>query len=227
MTCSREAQEAGLATTDELFAVRLLEFARFLEPEGNRVRFVELCEEHGIRVFLQRFPELWQRITDSPEREGITPNADFLAAQRASGRKGLEFQMEAMECLQRAGIPALAFNGPSLSVAFFAEPLGGRFQEIDLLVSPERALEAVTALSELNLRPGSEQNATPRQRHAWYRFGGAEGMYRDGTSGHLLLHWKPLSPWLGDDILSFETLFEKSREMEFEGFSGRRDVTST
>ncbi len=83
MTAGRESGAAkaclltGLSTKDELFAVPLLELARAMAPEGDRVQFVRTCESHGIRGFLQKFPELWEQITDNPPREGIKANQQY------------------------------------------------------------------------------------------------------------------------------------------------------
>lgn len=202
---------------EEALALRLLELARHLAPSGNRVEFVHSCEEQGIRRYLQEFPGIWQRITDSPPREGIVSDEEFRQGGRDKGSEALQFQCRIIRRFEEVGIRTLAFQGPSLALQLFGEPTGGAFEEIDLFISPKDATQAAEILVELGFRAGFTQGVNSRQRADFFRFGGADGFYREGGSQHLLLYWRLFPSWLGPDLLPFEDAWGDSVLLEHNG----------
>lgn len=212
---------SSVAVGEDAIAVRLLELARLLSPEGNRVSFVIFCEEQGVRRYLQGFPEIWTRITDSPPREGITPDEEFLSLGRERGVQALELQLRVMDFLREAGIRVLAFQGPSLSLQLFGETTGGPFEEVNLFVSPRDARKATSLLQERGFLAGCTQDANFRQREDFFRYGGADGFYEEEDSRHLLLYWRLFPSWLAPDLLSFEEAWSASVALEHEGQSWR------
>lgn len=179
------------------------------------------CEEQGIRRYLQDFPGIWQRITDSPPREGIVSDEQFRREGRDKGREALLFQCEIIRLLEEHGVRVLAFQGSSLALLLFGEPAGGSFEEIALFVSPQDAAKAADILAAHGFRAGFTHGVNATQRADFFRYGGADGFYQEGVSRHLLLYWRLFPSWLGPDLLPFDDAWADSVQLEHGGFVWR------
>lgn len=206
----------GLSIKDELFAIRLLELARTLQPEGNRVQFVRFCESHGIRTFLQGFPELWKTITDDPPRDGVTPNSQFRMGNAAFCLKQAAFQEHLLDKLEVLGVRTLAIKGPSLSSVLYGDITKREFGDIDLLVPPSEIRRVVDFLDAEGLRRTYPGKLQAGQELAFFRYSKAQSYFHSEFRGSLDLHWRLLSAWVGADILPFERLWERRQVLNHE-----------
>jgi len=207
-----------------LFALKLLELARMLEPEGNRVQFVRNCEKQGIRGFLQSYPQVWRQITDDPPREGITPDRDYLVSRAAFALRSAAWQEQLLRVLADHQIPALAIKGVSLSMTLYGD-LGRReFGDVDLLIDPGDAPKACSVLNDFGLRPVRPPFIGPGQEAALYRYSKARVFCGKGQGEHLDLHWRLLSAWIGADLLPFHEAWERAQVLRREGLKTWRTL---
>jgi hypothetical protein len=214
-----------LSITDELFAVRLLELARRLEPEGNRVEFTRRCESHGIRSFLQRFPEVWTKIIDDPPREGITHPREHRIRCAAFALKTAAFQEELFKGLRSREIRVLSIKGFSLSMLLYGDISEREFGDLDLLVSPEDARRGVKALEEMGLRRSYPPVMKAGQELALVRYNKAQTL-QSPSGGTVDFHWRLLSSWIGDDLLEFEDLWARSQTLHRDGLTPWRTLSN-
>ncbi|MFA5504727.1 MAG: nucleotidyltransferase family protein [Vulcanimicrobiota bacterium] len=208
----------GLSTHNEFFAVRLLELARYIAPRGNRVKFVETCEEERIRSFLEGFPEVWQRITDNPPREGIRPSLEFVAERSAYALQAAAFQELIVSRLEAAGIRCLWLNGLSLSLLLHRDIAARDFEGLQLLVSPGELAKVRSVLADLDFEE-SDGKLSPGQELACERWG-YRRRFRHNTSGfEVVLQWRLFSHWIGSELQPFEELWSRSQILQWEGLS--------
>ena len=208
---------AGLSTKDELFAIRLLELARHLEPAASRVEFVRRCERHGIRCFLQGHPEVWQQVTDNPPREGITPDQEHRVRCAGFALKAAVFQERLIGELENSGVRVLALKGLSLSKLLYGDIAEREFGDVDLLVSFQDAAKANAVLDSVGLRRTYPSGLAPGQQAAFFRYGKAQNFSETGGAVSVDLHWRLVSPWVGSDLMPFEELWARRQTLEREG----------
>lgn len=212
----------GLSTQEELFAIRLLELARHLSPRGNRVKFVEWCEESRIRSFLERSPNVWERITDNPPREGITPTKDFVSRRGAYALQAAAFQELVTSQLQAARIRSVWLGGLSLSHLLYDDIAEREFEGLKVMVSPLDLESAEQILKELGFSSVDEalRSGQERARIRWGYCG--EWTHQSGLT--LTLYWRLFSRWIGSDWLPFEEIWERSTVLHWEGLSSWRTL---
>lgn len=215
----------GISIRDEAFAVRILEAARALHPKCNRVGFVNLCQSHGIRGFLQSFPELWMRITDSPPRQGIVPDQEYRLRGAAHGLKLAAFQERLFRVLEELNVPALAVKGSSLSQALYGDITAREFGDLDMLVPPDKIVQLVEELETRELQRSYPTKLKTGQQHAFFHYLKAQTLVETKTGNTLDLHWKLLSSWIGADLLPFEDLWSRSKTIEREGLTPWRSLS--
>ena len=186
------------------------------------MKFVEFCEQGRIRSFLERFPAVWERITDNPPREGITPHQEFVSRRAAYSLQAAAFQELVASQLQMAGIRALWLGGLSLSRLLYGDISRREFEGLKVLVSPLDVEATEQILQEL----GFTHDATdfgPGQQAARLRWGHfQEWTHQSGLK--LTLRWRLFSHWIGSDWLPFEEIWERSRELDWEGLSDWRTL---
>lgn len=222
----REASSDGIFVDEDLFAIRLLELTRLREPEGNRVRFVHACETHGIRGFLQRFPDVWKKITDDPPREGVISDREFAIRCAGYALKVAAFQDQVLGALEQANIRALALKGLSLSLLLYGEVSGRQFGDADILVSQNDAALALQVCRDLGLRTRYPVGLSQGQQKAHLRYGKAQTFGGSDSAQQLDLHWKALSPWMGPGLLDFQDIWNSSQVLEYQGLSPWRTLGS-
>lgn len=222
----RPSTLTGLSIKDEMFAVRLLELARAVAPEGNRVQFARACEVHGIRGFLQRFPDVWQQITDRPEREGIKPNQQFRVENAAFALKLAAVQDQILRQLDSQGVRVLALKGLSLSKLLFGEIADREFGDIDLLVAPDDAARVFQVLQSDGMVKTYPTGLSVSQEQALIRYSKAQCFRVPKGACTLDLHWRLLSAWIGSDIFPFEEIWQRSQVLERQGLSPWRTLSN-
>jgi hypothetical protein len=209
----------GLSTQDDLFAIRLLELARQVAPEGNRVKFVSSCESGRIRTFLEGFPEVWELITDNPVREGIVSGQEYSSKRIAHSLQVAAFQELVNSQLELSHIRHLWLGGLSLSHTLYGDISEREFQGLQCLVSPQDVQATREILQELGFGSTRSSALRPGQQQALLRWGYEESMTHDMTGLGLTLRWRLYSPWIGADLRSFDDLCERAHILSREGLS--------
>jgi putative nucleotidyltransferase-like protein len=209
----------GLSTQDELFAIRLLELARHVAPQGNRVKFVNSCEAAGIRSFLERFPELWERITDKPVREGILSKQEYTSRCIAYSLQSAAFQELVDSQLELSNIRRLWLAGLTLSHLLYGDISEREFQGLELLVSPHQVLTVQSILQELGFESAEPGSLKPGQQQAFLRWGHRRVLIHRQSGLKMTLSWHLYSPWIGSDLRGFEDLCSNAQELSREGLS--------
>lgn len=128
----------------------------------------------------------------------------------------LAVQQEILETLEVQGVRALSLKGFTLSYLLYGE-LGFReFGDLDLLISPhdaERTYQCLESLGYSRVRPSGFSES---QECAHIRYGKAQSWLNAKTQAQIDLHWRLLSNWVGERLLPFEELWQRSRLMEVE-----------
>lgn len=200
------------SVNDDAFAARLLELARLLHAKEGRQSLVETCQGHGIRGFLQDFPNLWTAIVDSSPQEGLISDRQYRLRAVTHGLSLAIFQERTLACLNQAGIPVMAIKGASLSQVLYGDITARVFGDLDLFVSPRMVRDAVSILQQAGYKrayPGALQRG---QEIAFWHYLKAQNL-SDGQHS-LDLHWRLLSAWVGSDLLPFEAVWSRSRWVE-------------
>lgn len=211
--------DEGLSIGNELFAIRLLELARHLSPQGNRVKFVHFCEAQEIRGFLEGFPDLWQRITDDPPREGILPSEKFVEQGEAQILELASLEEELGKLFQSEQLSFLSLGGLSSAKRFYSKMALARTGRPAYLVSPKDASRAYDLLTSQGYLPTEPTEMSEAQEQALRRYGRVRTFRHSSRALSLDLCWRPFSPWIGSDLLPFEELWERRQTLHLESLT--------
>ena len=186
------------------------------------MKFVEFCEQGRIRSFLESFPAVWERITDNPPREGIAPTQEFVSRQATYALQAAAFQELVASQLQMAGIRGVWLGGLSLSRLLFGDIRRREFEGLKVLVSPLDVEATERILKELGFSHEDGEFGSGQQA-AKLRWGYFQ-VWSHQSGLKLTLHWRLFSHWIGSDWLPFEEIWERSRELDWEGLSDWRTL---
>lgn len=180
---------------DLRLASRLAELILHLTPTNAKPG--DLYRQHGLSRFL-----------DAPTTHAT-----------AYGLKSLAFQKQIAAELQRRSIKYLCLKGHSLALVLYGKIGGREFGDLDLLVPPDQAQQAIDALEAIGLVRTYPPSLSARQQDALIRFGKAQNLV-DAQQGMAVdLHWKLLSQWMGNDLFCFDSLWQESQTLRFQGLS--------
>lgn len=188
------------------------------------MKFVEFCEQGRIRSFLERFPAVWERITDNPPREGITPTQEFVSRRAAYSLQAAAFQELVASQLQSAGVRGIWLGGLSLSYLLYGDIGVREFEGLEVMVSPLDVETTEQILQDLGFASDDADLDSGQQaaRLKWGHF--QEWTHQSGL--RLTLSWRLFSHWIGSDWLPFEEIYDRSQELEWEGLSSWRTLGS-
>jgi hypothetical protein len=97
--------------------------------------------------------------------------------------------IEICELLDSAGIPALAFKGPTLAVQAYGDVSLRHFVDLDLLVQPRHFDEAVTVLRSAGYHPVEKASLLKRKTRFFTRKKDV-GLVSEDRRVRIELHWK-------------------------------------
>jgi Uncharacterised nucleotidyltransferase len=183
-----------------------------LHPNWDRV--FQLAEHHRL------LPVLFSALRDRHDVPGSIQSAIRARFQNHIHRV-LRFSAELARLgkhLAACGVSCLAHKGPALGHLLYGDPAMRQFGDLDLLVADEDVPRARSALLQL----GYEQRLqlTKRQEKD-YTQSGYEYVFGLGTEQNLLeLQWRIVPRFYSIDF-DMRALFERSIELQFEGFAVR------
>jgi putative nucleotidyltransferase-like protein len=183
---------------------------------------VPFLEKHGVRSYLESFPELWTdfSLPCTTDRQ----RTDFELRKAAFALSIAGFQERLGKELNSRGIRFLSLKGLSLSKLLHGNITSRAFGDLDLLIHPSDAVATLCLLEDLGLVRTYPRALTPGQDLALVRFGKAQNLAQPNTSLSLDLHWRLLSSWIGSDLLPFAQVWERSQELERQGLSPWRTL---
>ena len=180
----------------------------------NWDRVLALAEHHRL------LPALYCAIRDRYEVPGSIHSV-IRARYNAKARSALRFSAELARVLRHfedRGIRALAHKGPALAEKLYGDPAMRQFGDLDLLVRARDVADARAALTELGYEAGIR--LSPRQEKEFLCLG-YEYSFGLNSEPHLLeLQWQIVPRFYSIDF-DMESLFLRSTELRFEGFSLR------
>ncbi len=157
---------------------------------GDWKRFLWLANEHRV------FPFVAARLDGNP---GVPAEIRARLAQRYQqiamwNMHQSRVLLDALACLQAAGVPTLCFKGPILAQKLYGGVGNRQFRDIDILVPRQQALEAVACLQQQGFvwsRP-VPQDQLPEV----IRLHKDIEMERDGVV--VEVHWELMGPRFGE-----------------------------
>jgi hypothetical protein len=151
--------------------------------EGERTRFLELGNSHGVTGLALAALQKSQRL----ERLAGDAGASLVEILRLFRRRAALLEVErdrVLTLLGRGGIDAVVLKGAGLASTVFGEPVERAFGDIDLLVPPEMLEDAIHVLHHGGYRSPYSQVAEEayRRYHFHIRLERAHGLLVE-------LHW--------------------------------------
>lgn len=203
----------------------LLRCSRANISESNRARiaalsmkhldwseFLNICVAHGLAPLVLRNAE---RVLGSPIPKPIICSLREEVARSAAKSLYLCRELrQIVEQLVQAGIPALAFKGPTLAVAAYGDLLLRSFADLDVLVSPSDAAEAKDVLFAMGYE--FPLQLSDSDGHALLQSGYTYELRRRADGVQVELHWR-LAPAAFGFRMQMAELWERRSFVEVAG----------
>jgi hypothetical protein len=188
-----------------------IELLKLLYPDSRGLDLAKAAEFQGVGAALQREEGTWETLT------GCQPISLARQKRAAYALKIAAFQSRVTHGFQETGIPYLSLKGMSLSKVLYGSVADRDFGDLDLLIPPERAEEALHTLEDLGFLRTYPRFSEPGRMKALIRYGKAQNLMDAKTGMSLDLHWKLVSPWIDHRPFPFEALWNQSRIIEIGG----------